>query len=250
MEGPRVLLFLILLFLFFSSPNTRPPSPAQQLQLDHILAKERYHIGLLNGSAAGDFNPSTGRWINVTGFRHGDHFAWSLLPEVQSRVREQRRRIFYAYPADFQTPVPINSRPDRNVSDTDTELPTSVIASSKNDDDVYRNITGFVEGKWVRWEPAAINYHPILNLSSLAPSEFYTAEDFLYNVTGREGDVHFKLDQKHSEHFISSGSYATDVKVEMTLKDEASNGDGRAIILHGVHSPQHGSTVLTSTSAK
>ena len=250
MEGPRVFLFLILLFLFFSSPNTRPPSPAQQLQLDNILAKERYGIGLLNGSAPGDFNPATGRWINVTGFRHGDNFAWNLLPEVQSRVREQRQSIFYAHPADFQSPVHIDSRLGRNISATDTELPTSVIASSENGDDVYRNITGFIKGKWVRREPAAGNDNPVLNLSSLAPSELYTTEDFLYNVTGREGDVHFKLDQKYSENFILSGSYATDVKVEMTLKDEASNGDGWAIVLHGVHSPQHGSIILTSTSAK
>lgn len=83
MEGPRVILLFILLFLFFSAPSTRPPTLSQQLELDHVIAEETHWLTVLNGSSYGDFDPPTGRWLNITGFRQHDSYAWDLLPHVK-----------------------------------------------------------------------------------------------------------------------------------------------------------------------
>lgn len=250
MEGPRVFLFLVLLFLFFASPNTSPPSLAQQYQLDQIIEEERYNVGLLNSSTHGDFDPSAHRWLNLTGFRHNDSYAWDLLPHVKSKAREQRQRIFYAYPTASQSPEADHIRNTGSNSDPGIQNSSAVIAHSVYEEDVYRNVTGFVRGKWVRWEPIVGYQVPTLNLSLLAPLILYSKENFGHNVTGREGDMRIRLEEQRSESLNSTHGYAREINAELTLKDESSTGDGWAIVLHGVHYPQHGTIVLTSTSSK
>ena len=250
MEGPRVFLFLVLLFLFFASPNTRPPSLAQQLELEHVVAEERYAVGLLNGSSHGDFDPSADRWINITGFRRNDGYSWELLPYVRSKAREQRQRIFYAFPAALESLKTTKLEAIGNSSRSDTEDLPSSVETTDDGDQVYQNITGFIRGKWVRWEPVVGHQRPTLNLTTLAPSTFYARENFLHNVTGQEGDLRFKLDEKLTEYFLSSDGYAREIEAEMTLKDEGSSGDGWSINLYGLHYPHHGTVVLTSTSPK
>ncbi len=250
MEGPRVILFLVLLFLFFASPNRSPPSLAQQYQLDQIIEEERYRVGLLNSSIHGDFDPSTHRWLNLTGFRHNDSYAWDLLPHVKAKAKEQRQRIFYAYPATIQSPEDeytgnTGSNPDASIHNA-----SAAIAHNEYEEDVYQNVTGFVRGKWVRWEPITGYQVPTLNLSSLAPSTPYSKESFGHNVTGQEGDIRIRLEEQRSESLISTHGYAREVNAELTLKDDSSTGDGWAIVLHGVHYPQHGTMILTSTSSK
>jgi len=249
MEGPRVFLFLVLLFLFFASPNTSPPSLARQYELDQVVAEEIHDVSLSNSSTYGDFDPSTYRWLNLTGFRRNDNYAWDLLPHVKSKAREQRRRIFYAYHKAVQSPEDNHIGETGSNSNTGTQN-SSVSVALGDHDDVYQNMTGFIRGKWVRWEPVVGYQGPKLNLSLLAPSTLYSKENFGHNVTGREGDMRFRLEEKRSESLISTHGYAREIKAEMTLKDESSTGDGWAIVLHGVHYPQRNTIILTSTSPK
>lgn len=250
MEGPRVILFLVVLFLFFASPNTRPLSLAQQHGLDHTIAEERYSVSLLNVSTRGTFDPPTDRWLNITGFRRNDGYAWNILSLVRSRAREQRRRIFYAWPEAFQSPDGATVVKSSNESEIATNTMFASTALHGYNENVYENVTGFIRGKWVRWEPPVSYQRPKLNLTTLAPSMFHTKGIFGRNVTGREGDLRFKLDEKGSESVSSNDVYAREIKAEMTLKDEGSSGDGWDIVLHGVHYPVHGTIILTSTSPK
>ena len=249
MEAPRVLVFLLLLFLFFASPTTRPPSLTQQLELDHVIEKETYAVGWLNGSHYGDFNVSAPRWANLTGLRRSDNYSWELLAEVRSRAREQRRRLF------SNSAFPLRSSPDNEHdlssghSINDTGAGTSLVDQSKEGDQVYQNVTGFVQGKWVR-SGITTRLHPNLNLTSLAPTTLYTTEGFQYNVTGQEGDLSFGLMQNHGEGYISYDGKATEIKAKMNLKDEGSSGDGWEITMYGVQYPRHGGIILTSTSPK
>lgn len=250
MEGPRVLLFLALLFLFFASPNSSPPSLAQLYQLDQIIAEERYNVGLLNSSNHGDFDPSARRWQNLTGFRHNDSYAWDLLPHVKAKAREQRQRIFSAYPTAISFPEDDRFRDSGNNANTGIQSWSTATAHSDYEEHVYRNVTGFVRGRWVRWEPVIGYEVPTLNLSMLAPSTLYSKEKFAHNITGQEGDIRIRLEEQRSEALNSTHGYAREIKAELTLKDESSTDDGWAIVLHGVHYPQHGTVVLTSTSSK
>lgn len=250
MEGPRVVLFFVLLFLFFASPDTSPPSLAQQFQLDQIIEEERYNVRFLNSSSHGDFDPVIHRWLNLTGFRHNDTYAWDLLPHVKAKAREQRQRIFSAYPTAIQSPQDDLVKDTGSNSDLGIHNLSAAIAHSEYEEHVYRNVTGFVRGKWVRWEPVVGYRAPQLNLSLLAPSTLYATENFGHNVTSQEGDIRFRLEEQRSESLISTHGYAREINAEMTLKDESSTGDGWAIVLHGVHYPQHGTIVLTSTSPK
>lgn len=250
MEGPRVFLFLALLFLFFASPNSGPPSLAQLYQLDQIVEEERYNVGLLNSSSHGDFDPSAHLWQNLTGFRHNDSYAWDLLPHVKAKAWEQRQRIFSAYPTAIRSPEDDGSKDSGNITITGIQNLSPARARREYEEHVYRNVTGFVRGRWVRWEPVVGYEVPTLNLSLLAPSTLYSEENFAHNVTGQEGDIRIRLEEQQSEALNSTHGYAREINAELTLKDESSTGDGWAIVLHGVHYPQHGTIVLTSTSSK
>lgn len=250
MEGPQLLVFLILIFWFFASPRTGLRSLPRQLELSEIIATEEYAFTLLNQSSYGVFDPSADRWINITGFRRDDNFTWDLLSEARFRAKEQRWRIFNTFPVSIQSLNDSYLGSGTGSSGNDSLTRMSVIESTDIIEPVYRNITGFLKGKWVRKDLAMQPRQPVLNLASLAPSTVYTAGEYQYNVTGPQGDLRFKLNEDYDEYSISPDGEATEVRAEMTLKDITSSGDGWTITLYGVHYPQHGTIVLTSTSLK
>lgn len=249
MESPRIVLVLFLLFLLFSTSSIKPASTVQLREFQHSLGEEQYATGLLKESSFGNFNPGIGRWLNLTGFRETDNYAWELLPWVQSRAREQRRNAFYAYPESIRSP---DSTETGKVDNQTSQLQRdSLLASAlEAGDDVYQNITGLMRGKWRRSTPPNHLKPAALNLSDIAPFAAYFDEPFLRNVTGQEGDLTLHLDEKHSEYKLTAKDYVREVKAQLTLKDESSSGDGWNIALHGLHYPRHGTVLLTTTSPK
>lgn len=245
MDTPRIILLALLIFFLFASPDTRRPSASQQQELEDLLAAERQALDLLNGTNYGDFDPQQGRWINVTGLRHEDNYAWELLPRVQERAREQQRDILNGSPwlHDESSTFTIE---DGRVKLKDENGTTD---STSPWDSVYNNVTSIIRGHWVRSRVADNHTPPTINSSAPAPGIASSTQNFKYNVTGREGNLRIKLEENEST-LSTQAELVRRIRAEMIIKDENSSGDGGEVTLHGIHYPQQGSMLLTTTGQR
>lgn len=240
MDAPRLLVLIFILLILFASPDTQTPSPSQQRELDHLILQERHDLISLANSRYGDFKPAEDRWINATGMRKQDGYAWDLLPGVQERAIQQANTIFESWHRSNEHEhalVGVDGRISTNGT-TDQRVP------------LYQNVTGIVLGHWVRSKIANGARAPILNLTSLAPRVTYTTEKYTRNVTGLEGDMRIRLDEKQSYVLGTGDKSVREITAELSLKDGSLSSDGWDMTLHGVHFPQNGSVLLTTTGQR
>ncbi len=256
MDSPRVALIVFLLLFLFLSPDSQAPSLSQQRDIDHSILEERQALDVLNTSSYGSLDPSNNRWLNVTGLRQNDGYAWDLLLGVQERVKEQLQNICNAFEftsvfknASFPSGKPANDGNDRNAVDK--------ILSTMNPfydpAPLYQNVTGIVHGQWTRSKIGEGLAFPLLNLSALTPRIGYVSQNFNRNITGQSGDLRFHIHEGDGDDFklaLEDDGLVRDVKATMTIKDESSSGDGWEMSLFGVHYPLQGGIVLSTTSEK
>ncbi|KAL9583883.1 MAG: hypothetical protein Q9212_002447 [Teloschistes hypoglaucus] len=245
MDAPRLLVLIFLLLILFASPETRTLSPAQQRELDHLLLRERYALSLLNTSQYVDLDTARDRWINATGLRKHDGYAWHLLPRVQERARQQASTVittWHGSMANGEDAILDENTPSSNATVTERDTETNP--------PLYQNITGIVNGYWVRSKVAARTRTPILNLTTLVPGVNYLTDQYTRNVTGTEGRIRIRLDEKKSKVLDIQNTTVREITAVLTLQDESSSGDGWEMTLHGTHFPPEGSVVLTTTSQR
>ncbi|KAL8730341.1 MAG: hypothetical protein Q9166_004106 [cf. Caloplaca sp. 2 TL-2023] len=241
MERRRILVLLIL----FASPHTQTPSPSQRSEINHQVAQEHHALRLLNTSSYGDFNAGEDRWINVTGLRKGDGYAWDLLPKVQERAREQASTLIEAWQRVLGVEVPlVTSDKPKTTNATLTE------ASPDLEVPFYQNVTGIIHGHWVRSKVGNGFKPPTLNLTALAPRLVYTTDRYTRNVTGTGGELLVQIDEKRSESLQLNDICIREITAKLTLEDKQSGGVSWEMTLHGVHYPQDGSIVLTTTGSR
>lgn len=250
METPRLVFLIIVLIFLFVSPETRSPSFSQQYELEQHITEERYAVDLLNSSHYGDLDAEKYRWINVTGFREEDGYAWELLPSVQERAREISQKALdtkefslgHGGSAEFLL-GPGYEGPERSQKTTSlTRVPAAPA--------LYQNVTGIIRGQWARSKVADRHVPPTLNLTAIAPQISYVTQDFGRNVTGKGGNLRIRLDERDSDKLLSDQGLVREVSAEVTIKDDKSSGDGYEITLYGVHYPEDGSILLSTTSQK
>ncbi|KAL9001825.1 MAG: hypothetical protein Q9188_005213 [Gyalolechia gomerana] len=245
MDAPRLLVLIFILLILFASPDTQTPSLSQQHELDRLIIQERHALALLADSRFGDLNAAENSWINVTGLRKQDGYAWEMLPKVQERARQQANTIIEAWHRFIQD--------EESVIDTDNTENTNKTLPGPNADrpmPLYQNVTGIIHGHWVRSKLADGTKAPILNLTTLAPRVTYTTERYTRNITGHEGELRVRLDEKKSELLDLADTSVREITAELTLEDDFSIGEGWVMTLHGVHYPQDGSIVLTTTGQR
>ncbi|RDW94911.1 hypothetical protein BP5796_00674 [Coleophoma crateriformis] len=239
-EYARVLLILIFLFYLYTSPDQQVgpagfPSPRDYAS--ERIARQKHALDVLNTTRWGDFEPraqgyTPGRWLNLTGFREHDGYGWDRLEGWRARCDAFSKR-FRAVGAEGYTDL--NGR-------------------------VYENVTGIVQGKWVRYEgdladPSAIGGRTF-NLSEVAPGvdwAYRSEEDWTRNITGTEGKMMLRIDEKIGESLGLEDGAANEVRqvaATMTIQDESSSGDGWEMRVHGVHWPSQGLMLMTTTSEK
>ncbi|PMD21961.1 hypothetical protein NA56DRAFT_679007 [Hyaloscypha hepaticicola] len=127
---------------------------------------------------------------------------------------------------------------------------------------VYENVTGIVKGRWVR-HTADINGEPrkrVMNLTEIAPGTdwAFTGEEYwIRNITGSEGKLMMRLDEKQVEEvdYLEDGALSPINAVRsavatITIQDETSSGDGWEMRVHGLHWPKQGVMLFTTTSDK
>ena len=223
MAEPRAfLLVLILLFLLLSPEPQQGPLGYRQYDPNDSIADQQLALDVLSSSQYGDLNPLEERWLNVTGLREHDGFAWSALPLIKQRSREQIEHSLGGKGLE------ILEKP------TDISIP------------LFRNVTGYVRGEWVRSG---------LEQSLERPPEDEQEQedrapwpDYYRNVTGLEGNVRFRFKEQADGRWLNSQTYP--VTAHMAIQDDTSYGDGWELTLHGVHYTDFGGILLTTTSDK
>lgn len=247
METPRVVLLVFILVFLLVSPETRSPSNSQQYELNQLISEERYAVDLLNSSHYGDLDTEKNRWINLTGFREGDGYAWDLLPQVQARAREMSQKALDIWELTGHGSAGIFLSPwNESKASPNTSSPTS----SSIVPAMYQNVSGIIRGHWTRSKVTDGFMPPTLNLSAVSPRINYVTEEYGRNVSGKGGSMRIQLDEKNSETLLSNEGSIREISAELTIRDDKSSGDGHEMSMYGVHYPQRGSILLSTTSQK
>ncbi|KAI9788654.1 MAG: hypothetical protein M1835_002159 [Candelina submexicana] len=238
-------------------PNRQPPTVSQRQDLDDIIARERHALSVLSSSSYGDLDSAKGKRLNITGLREENSYAWELLPRVKDRVREQLGVLAGHQGVDQRSDNGANEsvsiqdgnkevigRDDFRYTDED------VIRPEKSPIPVYQNVTGILRGEWVRSKVAEGLQAPHINVTSFGPNGAFNAHEYDRNVTGSGGKVHLRLKEKSWNGGSTADGMVSEIKAQMTIKDDTSSGDGWEMTLHGVHYPGMGKVLLTTTSEK
>lgn len=243
-QQPLLKLFFILLVLWLMFPDGEYPN--QSLLLSDLATSrlERYNEALdeLNRTHWGDFAPQgadgsegTG-FVNLTGFREADGFAWEDLDRFRDRGLQLSR---YAVP-------PVH---DQALWDT---------ASGRA---VWANASGTLRGEWV-FRPGSVGRsYDNYNLSHSVPSMNWIGDqvEWARNITGSSGSIVLRLDENRtletyeqlplSEVPLSGGSIRS-TRALITIEDTTGSGLSWEMGLYGVHWPRQGVILLTTTSEK
>ncbi|CAG8973447.1 hypothetical protein HYALB_00006473 [Hymenoscyphus albidus] len=261
------LFFIILLFVFMNGNGNQPGGPGFPTVRDYAadrVAKSRHSLGILNATRWQDFAPrdqktpgyDPGRYLNITGFRKEDGYKWEYLDPFRERCEvfseEARKRL--------------GTGEDKNRG-------LGLIG------EVYENVTGIVVGSWTRFhniEPGNATETSGLNLTEISPDTDWSFRDEKFwtrNITGQEGKMVLKVDEKDADEMVLSEKVKADrvlqesgeadgkddkwntdlirdVSATLTIQDETSSGDGWEMRLHGIHWPRTGVLLMTTTSDK
>ncbi|MCJ1288657.1 hypothetical protein MMC34_000185 [Xylographa carneopallida] len=255
MDAARGALFVFLMIVLILTPDTQRSTPHQQLEIRNILDNERHAIDILNTTKYGDFEPAQDRWLNVTGLRQEDGYAWDLLPKVQARAREQTDVVVSDWMKFEKNGPELKDLGARYKSSDfiDGEIGKEANASAIKTSQLvpfYQNISGIVNGKWIR-SKIADNHRPIaLNLTALNPRVQYTTKEYNRNISGVEGNLRIKFDEKRSQKLLVDKSSVREIKAVVTVQDETSSGDGWEMTMYGTHYPESGGVLLSTSSDK
>ncbi|KAL2160674.1 hypothetical protein VTH06DRAFT_1362 [Thermothelomyces fergusii] len=261
-ENARLWFFLFLVLVTLMSRNDAPSLIAAPFFGAPRLGRLWAAHGILNSTEWGDFSPGAAedsgappgeapRYLNLTGFRETDGYAWGDLAYFRDRCRQWSR---HAYP------------PPKGAG----EWEHGPVRKT------WQNATGTVQGKWVR-RPGSVTKHAgSYNLSAIAPGVHWLDDDdgdaWAWNVTGSHGTILLRLSEDANDAVYeeeeeeegegegeaeegddkrpSSGRLARPISVEATVQDEDHSATSFAMKLYGVHWPRQGSILLTTTTEK
>ena len=206
---PRIV-FLILFLLIVSFGPDQQTLRRSASDIEEIERWSQQLLGILRNTSYGDFNPSNGRWLNLTGFRKDDGYQWRLLENVQSLSRRQFQDV---------------------VGDLETQnLP------------LYRNPTGDVRGEFLTVKTGH-GLRP--NLTAITAQHDFWDQDFQRNVTETGGEI--SIDLVISPGKDEAVSQA---KANIHLYTDSAPSTGWDMTVVGVHVIERGVTVMTTISDK
>ena len=252
LEGPRALIIIFVIFFFFMSPDTRRSSISQQRDSAAHVLQERADLELLSTTDYNNLDVHNARFLNLTGFRNGDGYAFHLLPEIQKRAREQYEVVMKDHLRSRRDNGTVNTLSHKTLEELQySEVEEMLNFETIGEPPFYRNITSIIQGRWARSLSGTNQLDSDFNLSALAPGVEWVTHKFNRNISGWEGDLRFKLREEGAiDSNNDSSNSIREIKAEMVIQDETSNGDGWDAVLFGVHLVQQGSIVLTTTSEK
>lgn len=228
-RDPRQFLFFIILLLLINSPEPQNPGFNTRSRYDEVIDSEWAQLGVLNTTRWGALDPAQKRWLNITGLRDSDGFVWDSLDDVKKRTRARMKGALGERAAGW-----LDGTHDAGAREV-----------------VYRNVSGFVQGEWVRSPLSRVRY-PIdmLNATGKIP-EFAMLAEFDRNLTGAHGSVRLHLTELEGRQRTDERRSVSEVKAKMVVGDADSWGENWwEFNLNGVHYPEFGGLVLTTTSER
>ncbi|KAK1831570.1 hypothetical protein QBC39DRAFT_351004 [Podospora conica] len=235
-----VLVLLLLLWLMMTPDNGQVMISGPSLPSSRLHRQRDAH-GLMNTTKWGDFAPrlttdppgADARYLNMTGFRQDDGYAWDDLGRFRDRCQEWSRNAFSSEEWDRPGPSQV----------------------------VWRNATGRLHGDWVRRPGTNERLAAGYNLSAIAPEISWLGGggEWQRNVTGEHGTVSMVLEEYEGRTEYAEGADALDArtadvarqaKAFVLVQDTGSGSMVWSMRLHGVHWPRQGAMLLTTTSDK
>lgn len=225
-EGPRVLLLVILLLFILFSPEPATTNNRQFQNRFGVPAQIRgvnltEELGVLRSSKYGDLNAREGRYLDLIGFRQNDGYLWELLPVAKSVAK-----------GEFLNVIVGSNRSQNDQAEFD-KIDNSVLP-------VYRNVTGEVRGTVTKLG----GFHPIerqINLTELVPGNDYVSGHFDRNFTEMTGEITIDIKEDYQ---------GGKVKAYVAIETESSPSNGWQIKLEGFHQAKSGYMVMTTDSEK
>ncbi|KAF2670347.1 hypothetical protein BT63DRAFT_235731 [Microthyrium microscopicum] len=220
-----VVVILLLLSLFDSSPGSRSTNK----EVDNAVATEDSAWHSLNGSVFGDFNPSENKWLNLTGFRESDGWAWEGLVKARNRAREQT--IHALGEGDGEQYLGGNIPKDATIP-------------------FYRNVSGCIRGTWIRSSAGEALKRPTPDLETLLPDKIQREKHHYHrNVSGTTGKIQISFGEK-GEADEWDNLHARGVKAKLYIEHGRKLEDSSYVILNGLHLLETGSMILVTQSEK
>lgn len=236
MDNRGSFFFLLLVFYLLLSSQSRPPLIDEDRERQRELDRERHALSRLNESRYGDFDPPADHWLPFLGFRKNDSYAWDLFPQVQSRARHQLQSILSS--AGLEPPLSLdNLEGQSSLNLTKLFLP------------VYRNATGKLRGDWVRRTDNTQRRAP-LNTTAIAQEHEYFTHEFSSNITGNGGTFYFNLEEGGGEEVHVGNGIVREIRANLAVESDDFWGSTWYLSLFGVHFPETGGIILSTSSEK
>ena len=241
--------FMLVLFIWLLFPEG---DIQRSLAIADVATAQlaKYHDALttLNQTRWGDFLPpnssisldstASGKFINLTGFREEDHLAWGDL----SRFREKGLALSrYAVPL------------------VDGEQLWDV----GKGDPIWTNVSGIYRGEWIRTQGSVYRTPEDYNLTASVPHMEWLGDKHSWarNLTGASGRVLLRMEgNKTIESTRSlntgdnegpvSGANIRTIKGTANFEDTVGSGYNWELRMWGVHWPDQGVVMMTTTSEK
>ncbi|CBX98770.1 hypothetical protein IAQ61_007611 [Plenodomus lingam] len=228
-RDPRSFLFFIILLLLINSPEPQQPTFNVHARFKELIAREYGHLDILNRTRYGDFNVKKNRWLNVTGLREEDGFAWELLDPVRERARQQSERWLGER---WQGAL------DGSLEGQEESIP------------VYKNLSGYVQGEWTRSPLSRIRHPSDMGNSSVIPSDpFGHLVEYDRNLTGTGGPLRLHITELEDKMRRNENKTMSEISAKVVIGDDDSfGGNWWEFIVHGVHLTKSGTAILTTTS--
>ena len=242
-SAPSLFMLLFLLWMLFPEGDYQN----QALLLSDIaaerLSRMRDALDVLNGTRWGDFapklnddGPAGGRFVNLTGFRREDAFAWDDL----DRFRSQGLRLSrHAIP-------PVKDQP---------------LWDTAEGEHVWASASGTLHGEWVRRPGSVTRGFESYNLSGIAPGMMWMGDQFEWarNITGDKGQIMLRLEGNKTVHEYEqleqsqtplSGGLIRSIRGTASVEDTDGSGLVWDMRMYGIHWPRQGVIIMTTTSEK
>ncbi|KAH6892097.1 hypothetical protein B0T10DRAFT_483013 [Thelonectria olida] len=207
------------------------------------LSVFRNSLDVLNTTTWGDFAPRTSndtntqqpKYLNLSGFREKDNFAWDDLQRFRDRSNEFSQHA-------------IPTLQGQEVWD-------------RGGDAVWMNASGTVHGEWVRRNGTVQRGYDSYNLTQNAPDMEWIGDKVSWarNITGNSGRIMLRIDSNKttsefgppSEDGLRASRHSVrGVKGTTTIEDIDGSGHNWEMRLWGVHWPYAGAILMTTTSEK
>jgi hypothetical protein len=228
-RDPRSFLFFIVLLLLINSPEPQQPTFNARARYEELVQREYDQLGILNSTHYGDFTAKKNKWLNMTGLRVDDGFAWDLLEPVKAKAKEHSERMLGE---EWKRVL------DGTLEDSHHKIP------------VYRNLSGYVQGDWVRSPLSRVRHPSDMGNSSVNPeSPFAQLMEYDRNLTGSSGTVRLHFTELEDKMRTDANKTISEISAKIVIGDDDSfGGNWWEFVVHGVHFLQSGTAVLTTTS--